>query len=311
MKISDEKRDQNMKPKTTVNNQTAVAMREQYITGSVISQDGTTITYRQLGYGPGVVLLHGIMESSQSHMQLAEALADAFTVYLPDRRGRGISGPFGKDHSIQKDVEDMDALLTKTGAHYIFGVSLGGLTSLQAALTLPAIHKAAIYEPPLIINGSVSNAWLTRYDKEMAQGKVAAALVTSMKGAQMGPPIFNVMPRWLLELLTKMMMASEDKKAKGDDVTFRALAPTLHYDGQLVVEMSEKQESFRTMRPEVLLLGGSKSPAYLKLALDALEKVLPQVKRMEFTGLGHGGSGNTDRGGKPERVAQELRRFFA
>jgi hypothetical protein len=33
----------------------------------------------------------------------------------------------------------------------------------------------------------------------MAQGKVAAALITGMKGAQMGPPIFNVMPRWLLE----------------------------------------------------------------------------------------------------------------
>jgi pimeloyl-ACP methyl ester carboxylesterase len=306
---------QHMKTQTSVKNQLTVAAREHNTTGSVTSQDGTTIGYRQLGHGPGVVMLHGAMESAQSHMQLAEALADTFTIYLPDRRGRGLSGPYGKDYSIQKDVEDMDALLTKTGAHYVFGVSSGGLICLQAALTLPAIHKAALYEPMLLMNGSVPTAFVTRYDKEMAQGKVASALVTGMKGSQMGPPVFNAIPRWLLEMLTKMMMASEDKKARGDDVTMRMLAPTLHYDFQLVIESEGALESFRAIRAEVLLLGGSTSPAFLKVALDALEKVFPHAKRIEFPGLGHGGSGNTNsntnRGGQPERVAQELRRFFA
>jgi len=247
-------------------------------------------------------------------MQLAEALADAFTVYLPERRGHNLSGPDSKDYSIQKEVEDMDALLTKTGAHHVFGVSAGGLICLQAALTLSAIHKAALYEPALIVNGSISAAFLPRYDKEMAQGKVAAALVTAMKGAQMGPPIFNAMPSFLLELLTNMAMKSEDKKARSGDVTMRMLAPTLHYDFQLVDETAETLENFRAVRAEVLLLGGSKSQAYLKVALDALEKVLPHVKRIEFPGLDHGGSSdpsNTNRGGKPELVAQELRRFFA
>jgi hypothetical protein len=32
--------------------------------------------------------------------------------------------------------------------------------------------------------------------------------------------------RWLLELLTKMMLVSEDKKAIGDYVSMRMLAPT-------------------------------------------------------------------------------------
>ena len=138
----------------TANSATAVAQAP-YTTDSVTSKDGTTIGYRQLGSGPGVVLLHGAMESAQSHMQLAEALAGAFTVYVPDRRGRGLSGPYGKDHSMQKDVEDMNAILTKTGTHNIFGVSSGAIISLQAALTLPAIYKVAIFEPPLSINGSV------------------------------------------------------------------------------------------------------------------------------------------------------------
>ena len=281
------------------------------VTGSITSKDGTTIGYRQLGDGPGVVLLHGIMESAQSHMQLAEGLADTFTVYLPDRRGRGLSGPQGSDYRLEKEVEDLDALLTKTGAHYVFGVSAGAIVCLQAALTLPAIHRAAIFEPPLIIDDSVSTAFVERFDKEMAQGKVVSALVTAMKGSQMGPPVFNVMPRWLLELLTKMMTASEEKKAKADDVTMRMLASTLHSDFQLSVETKGALESFKAIRADVLLLGGSKSPAYFKVALDALEKVLPHAKRTEFPGLNHGASGNANRGGKPKLVAQELRQFFA
>ena len=295
--------------KTLVDDQSIVA-GPGHINGSVISKDGTTIGYRQLGQGPGLVVLHGAMESAQSHMQLAEALADTYTVYLPDRRGRGLSGPYGMGYSVQEDVDDMDALLTKTGAHYVFGVSSGAIIGLRAALALPAIHKAAIFEPPLMVNGPAPTAWLTRFDKEIAQGKIAAAMITGMKGAEMGPPMLNLMPRWLLEQLTAMMMASEEKNTSGDRVTMRMLAPTLHYDFQLVIEMNGALESFRALRAQVLLLGGSKSPAYLTAAVDALEKVLPHVTRVEFPGLGHEASGNRDRRGQPERVAQELRRFF-
>jgi pimeloyl-ACP methyl ester carboxylesterase len=299
---------------TNTSKQTITIEQTSYITGSVTSRDGTIIGYRQLGHGPGVVLLHGAMESANSHMQLATSLADAFTVYVVDRRGRGLSGPFGKDYSMQKEVEDLSAVLTRAGAHYVFGVSAGGLICLQAALTLPAIHKAVLYEPALIVNGSASTAFLARYDREIAKGEVAAALVTGMKGAQMGPPILNVMPRWLLESFTTKAMAQEDKTAEPGDVTMRKLAPTLHYDFQLVNEMTDTLERFRNVEPEVLLLGGSKSPAYLKTALNALEKVLPHVQRIEFSGLDHGGSSdasNTNRGGKPELVAQAMHRFLA
>ena len=295
---------------TIVNDRSIVAGAGHYVTGAVTSKDGTTIGYRQLGRGPGLVVLHGAMESAQSHMQLAEALADAYTVYLPDRRGRGLSGPYGGSYGVGEDVDDMDALLAKTGAHYIFGVSSGAIICLEAALTLPAIQKAAIFEPPLMANGSATAAWLARFDREIAEGKVAAAMITGMKGAQLGPPLLNLMPRWLLERLTTMMMAGEEKKAGADDVTMRMLAPTLHYDFQLVVETDGALARFGDLPADVLLLGGSKSPAYLTAALDALEKVLPRARRVEFPGLGHEASGNADRRGQPARVAQELRRFF-
>ena len=50
---------------------------EHYVTDSVISKDGTRIEYLQLGQGPGVVMLHGAMESARRHLTLAEGLADA------------------------------------------------------------------------------------------------------------------------------------------------------------------------------------------------------------------------------------------
>jgi hypothetical protein len=129
-----------------------------------------------------------------------------------------------------------------------------------------------------------------------------------MIGAQMGPPIFRRIPRWILERLTGSMM---DKKSAPDDVTMRMLAPTLHYDFQLVNEMKDSHERFKAIQADVLLLGGSASPAYLKTGLDTLAKVFPHAKRVEFAGVGHGASGPRTMGGKPEVVAQELRPFFS
>ncbi|MGB9370930.1 MAG: alpha/beta hydrolase, partial [Halobacteriota archaeon] len=75
-----------------------------YTTVSVTSNDGTVIGYRQMGSGPGIILVHGAVMSSQLFMKLGTALSDTFTVYIPDRRGRGLSGPFGDNYGIQKEV---------------------------------------------------------------------------------------------------------------------------------------------------------------------------------------------------------------
>ena len=67
------------------------------------SLDGTIIGYRQYGTGPGVVLVNGAMGVAQNYHQLATALADSFTVYSPDRRGRGMSNrKFTSDHTIER-----------------------------------------------------------------------------------------------------------------------------------------------------------------------------------------------------------------
>src|SRR3954452_5225511 len=112
-----------------------------YITRTIISADGTTIGYRQLGHGPGLILVHGAMQAAQNFMDLAIALADAFTVYVPDRRGRGLSGPHGEHYCLAREVEDIQAIIAATGTAYLFGLSSGAIVALHTTLTTPAIRR--------------------------------------------------------------------------------------------------------------------------------------------------------------------------
>lgn len=296
-----------MSPEPRVTSNVARSERVRaYSTDSVLSDDGTTIGYRQFGRGPGLILVHGGMMSSQNFLKLATALSDGFTVYVPDRRGRGFSGPFGEYYGMKKACEDVDALLRKTGAHQIFGLSAGALISLQAALTLPAIQKVALYEPPLPLPGHPSpTAWVARYAQELTQGNVGAAMVSIIKGTDSS--LLAAFPRFLLVPLMTLAIRAEAKEVKDDGVPLQVLIPTMLYDSQLVKDMEGPLERFQALQAKVLLLGGSKSPAYLKDALDGLSMVLPHAQRVELPGLGHSAA---DNGGKPERVAQTLRRFF-
>src|ERR1700747_2669692 len=165
--------------------------------GGFTARDRTPIGSLKPGRGPAVVIMHGSMESARSHTLLAQALAGDYTVYLPDRRGRGLSGPHRPDHSVRTEVEDLQAVLAESGAQMVFGVSAGGLVVLEAARTLPGIRKIAVYEPALAMDATRNTAWLERFDHEMASGKVAAAMITSMYGLELAPPFFKVIPRRL------------------------------------------------------------------------------------------------------------------
>ena len=283
-----------------------------YTQNLTTSADGTKIGYRTLGGGPDVVLLHGSMETADSHMGMARSLAGRFTVHLPDRRGRGMSGPYPAAFGMRTEVEDLAAVLAQTGASSVFGVSSGGLIVLEAARVLPDIRKVAVYEPALIQQGTACTSWLPRYDREMAQGKVAAALVTSMAGLRLGPPAW--FPRGLLTAATKAMMRSEDKKAAPGDPAMRALAPPLHYEDLLLTEMTGRIATFAGVTAHVLLLTAGKGLSWLRPGFGALAATLPHVTRHEFPGLDHGGSGDRSRtnpGGKPEIVAAKVGQFFA
>jgi pimeloyl-ACP methyl ester carboxylesterase len=277
-----------------------------FTTGSVTSADGTTIGYRQIGQGPGLILVHGGMMASQNFTKLAEALADTFAVYVPDRRGRGMSGPYTEDHSVRKEVEDLQALLSRTDTHNVFGLSAGAVISLEATRQLPEIHKLAIYEPPLSFHDSSSTDWVPRYDREIAEGKVASAFVTVVKGTK-DSPVMERIPRFLLVPLLGLAIKADAKEVKDGDVALADLIRTMHYDASVVSELADSLERFRTVSADVLLLRGAKSARYLHTAYDRLATVLPKVRTVELPGVGHLAA---DNGGKPELVATELRSFF-
>ncbi|MEZ7123956.1 alpha/beta fold hydrolase [Nonomuraea sp. AD125B] len=277
----------------------------------VTSQDGTEIAYRRLGGdGPGLVLLHGAMQTGQGNIELAEALSGAFTCYVPDRRGRGRSGPAGPRYGLAREVEDLSALLAATGAEHVMGVSSGAIVALRTALARPELRTVIAFEPPLDLDGSNPTGWLERFDRELAAGRVPAALVTGMLGTRMGPAFLGLLPRPLLEAMTTAMLKRQDRTAADGEPTFRELAPTLRQDVQVVAETADDLDAYRRVRAEVLLLGGTRSPAYLRNVLTALRGVLPRCQRVDLPGLDHSATSNAAMRGRPEQVAAEVRRFL-
>jgi len=274
---------------------------------SVTSDDGTLIGYRQYGQGPGLVLVHGSLMASQNLTKLAEALADRFTVYVPDRRGRGRSGPFGDGYCARKEVEDLQALLRSTNSHSVFALSAGAVMALESARHLSEIHRLALYEPPLNFHDSPSTDWVPRYDREVAEGKIASAFVSIVKGTK-DSRAMALMPRFLIRPLLSLALAFEAKEIQVGVIPLRDLVPTVHYDAIVVNELTDALDTFRNIQANVLVLRGAKSAAYLHVACDRLAEVLPNVRCVEIPGVGHLAADND---GKPALVATELRRFFS
>jgi pimeloyl-ACP methyl ester carboxylesterase len=92
----------------------------------------------------------------------------------PESMGRGV----------RRDPGDAARLAPAAGrAQKVFGVSAGALIALQAARTAPAIGQVAAYEPALLMDTSARyTSWVRRFDREMASGRVADALITSLRG---------------------------------------------------------------------------------------------------------------------------------
>jgi pimeloyl-ACP methyl ester carboxylesterase len=241
-------------------------------------------------------------------MILARNLSGRFTVYVPDRRGRGMSGPYRENHGLRAEAEDLTALLDRTRAHNVFGLSVGALIAIEAARTLPAITKLALYEPPLESDGVTQTAWLPRYERELAADKPAAALVTILKGTA-DRTAFRLVPRFLLTSALSLLIRAADRRPVPDGaVSPRDLIPTMHYDARTVLDAAGPPGRFVGLSCDVLLLGGARSARNLGAALDGLSTVLPSARRGTLPGTGHTAADNS---GKPELVAAQLQAFFS
>jgi pimeloyl-ACP methyl ester carboxylesterase len=107
---------------------------------TVTSKDGTTIAYDQTGNGPPLVLVDGALNSRAFGLNgpLAALLADRFTVFTYDRRGRGDSRDT-QPYAVQREIEDLEAVIDVGGeSAYVYGVSSGAGLALETACAVPA-----------------------------------------------------------------------------------------------------------------------------------------------------------------------------
>jgi pimeloyl-ACP methyl ester carboxylesterase len=114
------------------------------------STDGTTIAYDRVGQGPPLVIVGGAFNTRLSPYPLVTLLAERFTVYSYDRRGRGESDSGDDDgDSVAREVEDLAAVIgVAGGTSMVYGHSSGAILGLEAAMAGVPITRLAVYEPP-------------------------------------------------------------------------------------------------------------------------------------------------------------------
>jgi pimeloyl-ACP methyl ester carboxylesterase len=116
---------------------------------AVTSADGTCIGGLRAGHGPPLVLVHGTSGSLAEWLPLLSRLAERYTVYAIDRRGRGRSGD-RVPYTIESEFQDIAAVVDSIGERVnVFAHSYGAICALEAATITPTIRRLVLYEPPV------------------------------------------------------------------------------------------------------------------------------------------------------------------
>jgi pimeloyl-ACP methyl ester carboxylesterase len=261
---------------------------------TVTSADGTAIAYETHGSGPALIFVDGALcyRDFGPARGLAEALGDTFTVYLYDRRGRGESGDT-PPWDAQREIEDLAALLAAAGGKaMVLALSSGAVLAADAANRLDGITKLALYEPPMIVDGSREPreaSFVADTEALLARGDRSGALKKFMRHVGMPAPMVHVMaltPPW--------------RKLK-------AVAPTLPYDLRILGDTGRGVPLDATRWAGVgapaLVLDGAKSPRYMRAAAHALSRALPDAGYDTLPGQTHMV--------KPQALTPKVKEFFS
>lgn len=246
---------------------------------TVTSKDHTTIAYTKQGSGPALILVDGALcyRAFGPSPALAAKLQDHFTVYTYDRRGRGESGNT-KPYAPEREIEDLAALIEVAGGHArLFGQSSGAMLALAAAAQLGSkVTAVALYEPPLIVDGSrdpMPADFLQRTQDHINSGRPGEAVKMFMRFVGMPGLMVAVMP--LMPMWKKI----------------EAIAPTLPYDYAFVAPFQLGQplpeDRWQTLTTPVLVGVGSKSPKWMHSTNHSLAAALPNAKPVVLPGQTH------------------------
>ena len=275
-------------------------------TATLTATDGTTIAYRYTGNGPPLILVHGALQSSLNFTRLAKALSGDFTVFIPDRRGRGLSDGYSESDDRITEAKDILTLAQSTGAANIFGLSSGAIITLQAALLDPAIQRIALYEPPIPLDKDTFEKLDIDYERAISEGNLGRAFAAILKGTG-NTSFFTRLPTFILTPLFNFLMEKQAKKSGENELALRDLVPTFHHDRIVTQGAAQLITDAKRLQTQVLLMHGSESKAFLKRPLDQLAITVGHASRVEFKKQGHLAADNS---GDPLKVAATLLRFF-
>jgi pimeloyl-ACP methyl ester carboxylesterase len=247
--------------------------------GKVTSADGTEIAYEKVGQGPSVILVGGSFNTRSfgPNGDLVPLLADRFTVFNYDRRGRGASGDT-LPYAPQREVEDLAALIAEAGGSaYVYGISSGAALALEAAAELgQSIQKLALFEAPFVVDDSRPPVpdYLAELEALLADGRRSQMIKLFMKKGVLLPgfvvAMMPLMPAW--------------KQLK-------AVAHTLPYDVAIVRDNGFgrplPKERWASVTMPTLVTVGGKSPKWMQNSMDALAKTLPNARHHVLPGQTH------------------------
>lgn len=244
-----------------------------------VSADGTQIAYERSGAGPALVFVDGAMcfREMRVSRDMAQALAEDFTVYVYDRRDRGESGTGATPWSVQNEIDDLAAVIDAAGGRaHVFGLSSGAALALEAARQDIGIETLSVYEAPFILDDShrPNDADLAQQMHDLvAAGRRPDAVKLFLKVVGMPAPfigLMRVLPAW--------------KKMVG-------IAHTLTYDLSIVNDKQQGQplpEGFYDdVRVPTRVGVGGKSPQYFHGAAEQIAASVPGGTAQTLPGQNH------------------------
>jgi pimeloyl-ACP methyl ester carboxylesterase len=242
---------------------------------TITAPDGVPIACYRSGAGPALVVVHGTTADHTRWAPVLPALAERFTVYAVDRRGRGASGD-APAYAIEREFEDVAAVVDAAsdaigGPVDLLGHSYGALCAMEAALRTGHLRRLILYEPPVPTGIEIyPPATVARIQASLEAGDREGAVTTFFRDVAMVPPheleLLRSVPAWPARVAAAHTILREMRGSEGyqfDAGRFAALQV-----------------------PTLMLLGGD-SPPFLKRATEVVQAALPHSRIAVMPGQQH------------------------
>ena len=238
---------------------------------SVASSDGVEISVQKAGSGPALLLVHGaLFNGTLSCSAVLPKLAEHFTVYVMDRRGRAPSGDV-KEYSISKEADDISAVVGAIGGPVIvLAHSYGALAALDGLDRLKNVSHLILYEPPVALKSG--DPTIAANLERALEANDREQIVTIFLRDQIGAP------------------ADRIAKLRSSPIwpTVLEIASTLPRETRTVNNYRVSSEGLANWKIPTTLLLGSVTAGMLRDAAFFVRDAIPGCRLVMLEGQGHG-----------------------